>query len=218
MNQLVVGVGQRFFTRKNAGAAPRLRADLVTAADWNFQGDKGLGNLFVEGRWFPTAGVGARLRGAFNPETRALKEGEAELNMILPVKNEWIRRFDLSTRYRYLRRLPEFFETVRGDTASQGVGDTVLNQMDLTARLELTARIRASVRTIYSFADRKQGFLRNRGLLEYVSKCRCWGVGAVITQERRANVGAGLQIRFLGLGDDESNLFDRGIGAGFNFQ
>lgn len=217
MNQLVLGLGQRFFSRKNATGSPRLRADLVTAVDWNFQGDGGLGNLVAEGRWFPVGPLGSRVRGAFNPETRAVKEGEAEFNLKLPVENAWIRRMDVSTRYRYLRRLPEFFETVRGDTSSQRVGDTVLNQIDLDARLELSARIRISFRTIYSLADKKEGFLRNRGMLEYVSKCRCWGVAAEVFQERRADIGAGFQIRFLGLGDDESNLFDRGIGAGLNF-
>lgn len=217
MNQLVLGLGQRFFSRKHATGSPRLRADLVTAVDWNFQGDGGLGNLVAEGRWFPVGPLGSRVRGAFNPETRAVKEGEGELNLTLPVQNAWVRRMDVSTRYRYLRRLPEFFETVRGDTSSQRVGDTVLNQIDLNARLELSARIRISYRTIYSLADKKEGFLRNRGMLEYVSKCRCWGVAAEVFQERRADIGAGFQIRFLGLGDDESNLFDRGIGAGLNF-
>ncbi len=215
-NQLVLGLGQRFFTRKNAQAPPRLRADLQTAIDWNFDGDRGLGNIVAEGRWFNIGGIGSRVRGAFNPETQAVKEGEAELNMVLPVQNEWVRRIDLATRYRYLRRLPEFFETVRGDTSSQSSGDTVLNQIDLNARLELTARIRLSYRTIYSLAE-KEGFLRNRGMIEYVSKCRCWGFAAEVFQERRADLGVGFQIRFIGLGDDESNLFDRGIGAGMNF-
>ena len=147
-----------------------------------------------------------------------MKEGEVELNLILPVENSWIRRVDLATRYRYLRRLPEFFETVRGDTsATRAVGDTVLNQIDFSARIELTARIRVSYRTIYSLADRKEGPIRNRGMLEYVSKCRCWGVAAEVYQERRADFGGGFQIRFLGLGDEESNLFDGGFGAGLNF-
>ncbi len=216
-NQLVLGLGQRFFTRRNAQAAHRLRAELLTAVDWSFREDEGLGDLFVEGRWYSIGPVGSRIRGTFNPESRAVKEGEAELSLGLPIEESWVRRVDLSTRYRYLRRLPEFFETVRGDTSSQRAGDTVLNQLDLNARLELTARIRLSYRTIYSLADKKQGFLRNRGMVEYVSKCRCWGVAAEIFQERRADFGGGFQIRFLGLGDEESNLFDGGIGAGLNF-
>ncbi len=216
-NRLVLGVGQRFFTRRSARSAHRLRADLRTAVDWSFREDSGLGDLFVEGRWYPIGPLGSRIRGTFNPESKAVKEGEAELALGLPIEESWVRRVDLSTRYRYLRRLPEFFETVRGDTSSQRAGDTVLNQLDLNARLELTARIRLSYRTIYSLADKKQGFLRNRGMVEYVSKCRCWGVAAEVFQERRADFGGGFQIRFLGLGDEESNLFDGGIGAGLNF-
>ncbi len=217
-NQLVLALGQRFFTRKSARSAPRLRADLVTAIDWRFDGGGGLGDVFAEGRWFPIGPLGSRVRGAFNPETHAVKEGEVELNLLLPVKSSWIRRVDLATRYRYLRRLPEFFETVRGDTsATRAVGDTVLNQIDLSARVELTARIRVSYRTIYSLADRKEGAIRNQGMLEYVSKCRCWGVAAEVFQERRADFGGGFQLRFLGLGDEESNLFDGGFGAGLNF-
>lgn len=216
-NQLVLGLGQRFFTRKSARTAHRLRAELLTAVDWSFREDAGLGDLFLEGRWYSVGPVGARVRGTFNPESKAVKEGEAELALGLPIEESWVRRVDFSTRYRYLRRLPEFFETVRGDTSSQRAGDTVLNQLDLNARLELTARVRLSYRTIYSLPDRKQGFLRNRGMIEYVSKCRCWGVAAEVFQERRADFGGGFQIRFLGLGDEESNLFDGGIGAGLNF-
>ncbi len=216
-NQLVLGVRQRFFTRKNERSAHRLRADLLTAVDWSFREDSGLGDLFAEGRWYPIGPLGARVRGTFNPETQAVKEGEAELAVGVPVDSRWVRRVNLSTRYRYLRRLPEFFETVRGDTSSERAGDTVLNQLDLNARLELTARIRLSYRTIYSLADKKQGFLRNRAMVEYVSKCRCWGFATEVFQERRADFGAGFQIRFLGLGDTESNLFDSGIGAGANF-
>lgn len=216
-NQLVLGVRQRFFTRKGARSAHRLRADLLTAVDWSFREDRGLGDLFVEGRWYPIGPIGSRIRGTFNPESRAVKEGEAEFGIGLPIENAWIRRVHLSTRYRYLRRLPEFFETVRGDNSSTRAGDTVLNQLDLNARLELTARIRLTYRTIYSLAEKKQGFLRNRAMVEYVSKCRCWGFATEVFQERRADVGAGFQIRFLGLGDKESNLFDSGIGAGMNF-
>ncbi len=216
-NQVVLGVRQRFFTRKSDRSAHRLRADLLTAVDWSFREDSGLGDLFAEGRWYPIGPLGARVRGTFNPESQAVKEGEAELGVGVPLDNSWVRRVNLSTRYRYLRRLPAFFETVRGDTSSERAGDTVLNQLDLNARLELTARIRLSYRTIYSLADKKQGFLRNRAMVEYVSKCRCWGFAAEVFQERRADVGAGFQIRFLGLGDKESNLFDSGIGAGMNF-
>ena len=217
-NHLVLGVGQRFFTRRNARAPTRLRADLNLAVDWRFgEENEGLGDVFFEGRWFRVGPIGSSVRGTFNPETQALKEGEAEMRMALPLESDWFRRVDLAARYRYLRRLPDFFETVRGDSSAERAGDSVLNQVDLSGRVELTARVRASYGTIVSLTDRKQGFLRNRAMLEYVSKCRCWGVAAEVFQERRADLGFGLQLRFLGLGDKASNLFDGGIGAGLSF-
>lgn len=215
-NQVVLALGQRFFSRRTPDALPRLRADLVTAVDWDFEGDGGLGHVVAEGRWFSIGRIGSRLRGAYNPESNVLREGEAEVSVGLPLEDSWVRRLDLSTRYRYLARLPEFFESVRGDPFSQRSGDTALNQFDMNARLELTARVRLSYRAVYSLAE-KEGFLRNRAMFEYVSKCRCWGFATEVFQERRADFGFGFQIRFLGLGDEEGNLFDGGIGAGMNF-
>jgi len=215
-NQMLLGVTQRFFSRPNARAAPRLRADLLTAVDWDFQDDGGVGSLFTEARLLRVGPVGSRIRAAFNPETHAFKEGEAELNLGLPFENAFVRNVQLVTRYRYLRRLPEFFETVRGDTSSERVGDTELNQIDLMSRLELTARIRLTYRAVYSVVG-LTGFIRNRGMIEYVSKCRCWGVGVQVYQERRIGFGGGFMIRFLGLGDDDTDLFSGGLGTGLNF-
>ena len=54
-------------------------------------------------------------------------------------------------------------------------------------------------------------------VIEYVSKCRCWGVGVSLYQERRIGFGGGFMIRFLGLGDDETELYDGGFGTGLSF-
>ncbi len=215
-NELVMGVTQRFFTRENARAVPRLRADLLTAVDWNFKDDGGVGSLFAEGRLLKLGPLGSRLRGVFNPASRAFKEAEAEFNLGWPIPDGFIRNVVIAARYRYLRRLPEFFETVRGDTSSERVGDTELNQIDLTSQIELSARIRLSYRAVYSLVG-LTGFIRNRGMIEYVSKCRCWGVGVSLYQERRIGFGGGFMIRFLGLGDDETELYDGGFGTGLSF-
>ena len=96
------------------------------------------------------------------------------------------------------------------------MGDTELNQIDLTSQIELSARIRLSYRAVYSLVG-LTGFIRNRGMIEYVSKCRCWGVGVSLYQERRIGFGGGFMIRFLGLGDDETELYDGGFGTGLSF-
>lgn len=215
-NEVVLGVTQRFFTRENDRAVPRLRADVLTAVDWDFNDDGGLGSLYAEGRLLRLGPLGSRLRGVFNPESVAFKEAEAEMNLGWPLPDFFIRNVNIAARYRYLRRLPDFFETVRGDTSSQRVGDTELNQIDLDSKIELSARIRLSYRAVYSLVG-LTGFIRNQGMVEYVSKCRCWGVGVSIYQERRTGFGGGFMIRFLGLGDDETELYEGGFGTGLNF-
>ncbi|MFK7897460.1 MAG: LPS-assembly protein LptD [Myxococcota bacterium] len=213
-NQLVLGVGQRFFVRPGPGRGPRLAGDLITAIDWDFADGGGLGDILVEGRLFGLGPVSGRLRGAFNPETVAVKEGEAEFNVQLPVPRWLANNARVGARYRYLRRLPLFFEIVRGDLSTQKVGNSELNQLDLSGRIELSSRIRVTYRSVYSLIDNE--FIRQRGLVEYVSKCKCWGIGASVNLERRQGFGGGFEIRFLGLGEEKSNLFDGGFGAGLN--
>lgn len=214
-NQIVLALGQRFFARDRRGQGPRLLGDLVTALDWDFANGGGLGDLSFEARLFPRHGVGGRVRGAFNPEDAAFKEGEVGLDLGLPISGRVFRAINLGSSYRYRSELPNFTESVSGNLSDQGAGDSKLNQIDWQASLELTARIRLSYQGVYSFVD-GTGFLQNRGLVEYVSKCRCWGVGVSVQHERDQGFGGGLEIRFLGLGDDASNLFEGGLGTGFH--
>jgi lipopolysaccharide assembly outer membrane protein LptD (OstA) len=216
-NQLVLSMGQRFFVRDRAGRGSRLRADIVTAVDWDFTGSGGgLGNLVLDGRLFPVGPISSRLRAVFNPETARLSEGEVGLTLQLPVPKIIFRAATLGTIYRYRNSLPRFAESVSGSPSSIGDTDSKLSQLNMTTQIELTARIRLSYRGVYSFTS-DSGFIRNRGLLEYVSKCRCWGVGAAVFHDRDQGVGGGFEIRFLGLGDERSNIFDTGFGTGLNF-
>jgi len=214
-NQLVFSVGQRFFVRGHAGGGTRLMADLVTAVDWNFAGGGGLGNLFVEGRLFPVGPVSSHVRAAFDPERAAFEEAEVGLHFRLRVPRRIARAASLNATYRYLGNPPLFAESVRGEQSTQQVGGTELNQVTWTARLELSERVRLSYSAVLSLVS-GEGFIRNRGLLEYVSKCRCWGIGVSVSHERRQGYSGGFEIRFLGLGDERSNLFDGGFGTGLN--
>ena len=214
-NQLVFALGQRFFVRDRAGRGPRLQADVVTGVDWNFAGGEGLGNLYVEGRLFPVGPFSSHVRGAFDPEKPAFEEAEIGLNFHLLVPGRIARRATLGMTYRYLGNPPLFEETTRGAGTTREDGATEVSQLDWTARIELTSRIRLSYSAVFSLVS-GEGFIRNRGLLEYVSKCRCWGIGVSVSEERRQGISGGFEIRFLGLGDEKSNLFDGGIGAGLN--
>ncbi len=211
-NQVVLALGQRFFTREPHGVA-RLRADLVTAVDWDFS-EEGLGDVLVEARLFSLGPFSSRLRGTFDPEAVAISEGEVGLDASRRFDYAFFRELTVGSAYRYLRRVPQFFENNRGESRI-ATGDREVNQLDLFARVELSARLRLRYATIYSLEGGNQrGMIKNEALVEYVSKCRCWGFGVNIFQERRQGIGAGISFRFLGPGDENRNLFDGGYGMG----
>jgi hypothetical protein len=215
-NEVVLGVGQRFFVRKGAGGVPRLRADIKTAVDWDFANGGGLGHLTFEGRLFSIGPVNSYLKGSFNPQRGAVDEGEAGMNVGLPIRGRVIEAVSIGANYHYLRKLPLFFETKIGTPSNERPSDDKLNQVDFNGRIQFGQRLRLGYSAIYSFTG-KEGFIRNRGRIDYVSGCRCWGVGAILGYERTNGFSGGFEIRFLGLGDERSNLFNGGLGTGLNF-
>ena len=217
-NQIVLGLGQRFFTADQAYGVPRLRGDLTTAIDWDFADGGGLGNIAVEGRVFPIGPVWGRVRAAFDPEAAAFEEGGAQLTLFRNRPDSFLRRASITGGYRYVRRPPRFFETDLGNASSfSGGGESEINQVDFQVQFELAWRVRFTYSAIYGLVQESRGFIRNRGVVEYVSKCECWGVGVSIDHENRDGFQGGFMLRFLGLGDGKGNLFDSGLGTGLNF-
>jgi lipopolysaccharide export system protein LptA len=216
-NIVALGVGQRFFSAAGPSSVPRIRGDLVTAIDWDFADSGGLGEIVAEGRMFPIGPLAGRVRAAFDPEAVAFEEGGVEFALTTQNETSFFRRTSFLGGYRYLRRPPRFFETDIGDSSAfDRQGDSQVNQVDFRFRVELAWRIRLTYSAIYGLTQEAQGFIRNRGMIEYVSKCRCWGIGLQLDHEKRDGIQAGLMIRFLGLGDERSNLFDSGLGTGMS--
>ena len=213
-NRLVLGLGQRFYDRRSRGVT-RLRAELDTAIDWDFQ-EKSLGQIFAEGRLFYVGPANARLAGAFDPEAAEFKEGEVELNLRHRFRGGIVRAITTGAAYRYQQRIPTFLETDRGlQRSGNRPSQERVNQINVYARIELWQRFRLSYRTIYSFVEGSDGgTITSRGTFEYASRCRCWAAGVTIAQRRRDGVSAGIQIRFMGLGDQRGGLFDGGFGTG----
>ena len=216
VNQLVLSLGQRFYVRDRRGAATKLRAELITGVDWDFTDREGLGNLYLEGRLFPGRILRSHVRGVFDPQDATFEEGEVGALLQIPGVSRFVRRASVGTTYRYRRDLPRFAESVRGRSDVTGTGDTRLSQLDWNATLELSERLRLRYRATFSFVDGGD-FIRSRGALDYVSKCRCWGIGLSAFQERDQNYGGGIEIRILGLGKQGGSLFNSGFGIGQNF-
>ena len=116
--------------------------------------------------------------------------------------------------YRYRRRLPTFLESNRGQ-ARVNETDSV-SQLNLLGELQLAMRVQLRYSTIFKIAGEDE-FIRNQGTVEYVSKCRCWAVGATVAFDRRDQISGGFSVRFMGLGDRRDSAFGRGFGTGVNF-
>ena len=216
-NKVVLGLNQRFFSADRTNSTPHIRGDLLTAVDWDFSNGEGLGNLVAEGRMFPIGPIGGRVRAVFDPEAVAFEEGGVELSLALASETRFIRRASLVGGYRYVGRPPLFFESDDYNSNNfENGGESALNQVDFQIQTELAWRIRLTYAAIYGLEGDASGFIRNRGMVEYVSKCRCWGFGVQLDYENRGDFQGGFTIRFLGLGDDRGNLFDSGVATGIN--
>lgn len=212
-NRVVLGVAQRFYGRRASGGPLRLQGDVQTAVDWDFEND-GLGNLYLDARLIGIGPFAARLASSFNLETEVLDEGRVELGFRQETGWPVLRELRINGGYRYRSRIPTFLESNRG---SGRINQTdVINQIDLRTVMLLTRRVQLDYATVYKLGGDNE-FLRNQGTVAYVSKCRCWSIGATVAYDRREQISGGLQIRFMGLGDGGEDLFGGGLGTGVSF-
>ena len=212
-NRILLGLGQRFYTRNRDRGPLSLTADVQTAIDWDFV-ERRIGATYLDARLLGLGPVSARLVAAFDPWAAELDEGGAEVTFRERVDWGILRHVRLTGGYRYRHRLPTFLESNRGQ-ARVSQTDSV-NQLNLLVQLQTSLRIQLRYATIYKLAGQHE-FLRNQGTVEYVSKCRCWAVGATVAFDRRDDVSGGFSIRFMGLGDGNDSAFRRGFGSGVNF-
>jgi len=214
-NRVVVGVGQRFWRRRHARAPLRFTGELLTAVDWDFA-EGGLGNVLLDGRLMPTGPISARAVLAFDPEAAAVDEGGVDLLFQRRLDLFLMRRLTINAGYRYRRMIPPVLESNRGIVEIGELG--AVNQIIGRVGVELTSRFRVRYASVYKLAERDE-FIRNEVTVEYVSKCRCWSIGATVGEDRRDQIRGGLMFRFIGLGDGDGkeNLFDSGFGTGVRF-
>ncbi len=75
-----------------------------------------------------------------------------------------------------------------------------INQIDGAVRIELTRSWAVGYR--FAFSIERSLLLANRGYLEYVSRCECWGLALELGASRGHGVSVNVRYYLLGLGDD----------------
>jgi len=182
----------------------RLVADVVVAYSYEISGSR-LGNLLVEGHWWPWSNWATRFQLNFDPSRTTIREGLLDFGY-------WSENgHNLNVSYRYLRDIPDFFEAFRSDQDRlddfEEDFDRV-NQIQVNGRFAFTRQWAATYAVGWAFEQSL--FLRNQVGLEYISKCLCWAVRLEGDFRRQSGFDIGLRYTLLGLGDDPVRPFSRG--------
>ncbi len=222
-----VGVANRFYTveperasleeeeqeeeeegfEENLWVANRLFADVTTSFQYRTS-DLRPGWFVIDGTMYPTRTI--RLRANFGWDFDLNEIGETKLEAA------WrsLAGHTIGVRYRYLRRIPAFFEDVsRGIDDEQGDERfdefegtaTRINQIDFFSRFTVTPQWSLLFNFRYSIED--SIILTNRWGIEYISKCQCWAVQFTMNNDRDRGVDWRIRYTVLGLGDDRRRPF-----------
>ena len=192
---VTVGFGNRFYRRGAPGGA-ELLADFVVQALYDIENSR-FGTLFLDGRAFPLDNIWTRF--ALGLDTNAGKIDEA----LFEAGWHDERGDGLRLGYRYLRDVPALFEAF--PMANRRFDDFAgvlnqINQIDGAVRIALSRGWAIGYRFAYSIE--RTLLITNRGYVEYVSRCECWGLALELGGSRGRGLGINIRYHLLGLGDD----------------
>jgi hypothetical protein len=201
-NGVTFGFANRFWGTLGPDAAPRFIADATLLGQYAFS-EHDFGLVVLDGRVFPFERTTARVNFGFDPEETNVGEALLELAQAFEGGHR------VGVRYRYLRDVPEFFERfdyVRERFRHAEDDFDHVNQIDAYFRVSITQSWAVTYVGSYSFEQSL--ILRNRGGIEYFSRCRCWAVRLEIEQDRERGVNFNLMYTLTGLGDDRHRPFE----------
>jgi lipopolysaccharide assembly outer membrane protein LptD (OstA) len=205
-NGITWGVNNRLYIPASGERGPLLLADISVSAQYNFADGGRLGNFVIDGVSTLASGTTARFNLGFDPEEFALDE--------LLVDVGWSDREALSVAgaYRYLKRIPKFFEDFqfskdRFDDFKNNFNH--VNQASLSLRYQFTPYWSGRYQIAYAFEQ--SILLTNRAAIEYLSKCRCWALGLEARQNRQLGFEFNVVYRIVGLGNDPTGFSEGGL-------
>jgi lipopolysaccharide assembly outer membrane protein LptD (OstA) len=186
----------------------RLVADVTVAYGYEIWGNR-LGNLVIDGSWWPWSSWSSGFQLNFDPSRVEVDEALLDFRF-------WSERgHNLSVGYRYVNDLPRFFEQFRSDRERlddfEESFDRV-NQLFVSARWALALQWALTYDVGYAFEEAI--FLRHRAGVEYTSGCHCWAVRFEGDFRRQSGFDLGLRFTLLGLGDDSVRPFSSGGSLG----
>jgi lipopolysaccharide assembly outer membrane protein LptD (OstA) len=191
-NRASFGFANRFYGRPLGAGPARLLADFTLLGLYEFE-DREFGNALLDGRAYPFRQTRARFNLSFDPEEARADEALAQIGWRHPDGH------GVSIGYRFVRRIPDVFENfLHGDRYDNYSELEHINQADAALQLVLLSRWTLAYRIAYSFDQ--DLLIANRGLIEYLSRCRCWALGAELSADRASGIEVRVVYRLMGLG------------------
>jgi len=180
--------------REGAGGA-QLLADFRLLALYDFE-EEVADAVILDGHAYPAERLDVRLHVDLDPDRGRIDEGLAELRWNHPVG------VGLDAGYRYARRVPLFFEDFAfGDRFDED--DTEVDHIDqVRGAVSVPLTARWTVRYGLAWSIEGNQILANRGVIEYLSRCECWGAAVELQADRTRGVDAKLVVRLVGLGGE----------------
>jgi lipopolysaccharide assembly outer membrane protein LptD (OstA) len=191
-NRVSFGFANRLYGPPSDGGPSRLLADFTLLGLYDFE-DGEFGNALLDGRTYPFRQARARFNLSFDPEALRADEALAQIGWRHPAGH------GLSIGYRYVRRIPDVFEDFLFGERYENYSELEhVNQVDAGLQLVLLSRWTLAYRIAYSFDQ--DLMIANRGIVEYLSRCRCWALGAELRADRASGVEVRVVYRLMGLG------------------
>lgn len=212
--QLVLGVGNRFWQRNPQGR-DRIWGEFSLSASYDFQ-DEAFDRIILDGRSLRVGGVATRFNLSVDAHRGDIDEG------LLDVSYARRNGFILGARYRYLDKIPLFFEDFKGENGerfdrAEEDFDSV-SQVDGRIRLPIGERLALGYAVNYSIED--DIFLTNRGTVDIISACKCWALQFEVRDHRTRGLQFSFQVAIMGFGKEKADPFagNVGIGTGSTFK
>ena len=195
-NELSFGITQRLFGDAREQRRRALHGDVTLLGLYDLDGGK-MEDVLMDGRVTPWSLGDLRFHlGLLPRENRVIREGLAEWGWTHSAGHE------VTLGYRYIRDIPLVFEDFRtGDRFDKVKPENRVNEATATLRIAVTRQWTASYRMAYSFES--DVLIGNRGVIEYLSRCGCWSLGAELSEDRARGVEVKILYRIVGLGNDQ---------------
>ncbi len=200
-----LGLDNRFLNPKSG----RPLAEIDVSTEYRFaNGD--WGPSVVTGAIYPGGGVNLRFHSVYEIKDTRISDGLFQFSW------QHANGHGVSLRYRYVRNIPQVFESFRFDNDRFDDFNNAFSRINqVGAQLYLRLNPQWAVTYLGGYSFNNSLSLRNVAGIEYLSRCKCWAFRVEASHDRQQGTQIDFQYRLLGVGDNLTRPFSQSQGNPF---